>query len=173
MSRIESFEVEAIMQAKKKKVIIAITAILVLIAALVGFRMYLHVNSNQKELLREYALSDGPWAEQSIWESADGQAYLLSKKTSDDKIADVTAYFYFDEAWYPFQMNMTYGNTLLFADETDAEKFTGDFDIEDCVFTVKNLKATNENGNIPQCETYVFSEVVNYDELISQLPFDA
>lgn len=162
------------MQAKKKKVIIAITAILiaailVIIAVFVGFCIYLHIKSSQRETLIESALSDGPWGKQAIWETDDGQAYLLSQKTGAETIA---AYFYINETWYKFQVDMTYGSLLIFADEADTEKFTGEFDIEDHVFTVKNLNASNGDENIPKHDTYVFSEVANYDELISKLPFD-
>lgn len=68
---------------------------------------------------------------------------------------------------------MTYGNTLIFTDESGAERFTGEFDMEDGVFTVKDLKATDENGSIPPDAAYPFSEAMNYDEETSKLPFDS
>lgn len=164
------------MQFKKKKIVlcIAVAVIFVGMAILVGLCGSLYLSTKQQESLKEHALSDGPWAEQSIWASADRQAYLLSQNKNSEKIADVTAYFYFDEAWHPFRMVLTYGNTLSFLDDkTNSEQFTGDFTIEDFTFTVKNLKATVENGNLPEGNTYVFSKSANYDELISQLPFGA
>ena len=157
----------------KKKAIVTGTVILVLIAAWGGFRIYLHINSIQRTSIREYALSAGPWAEQSIWESADGQAYLLSPKTSDAEYADVTAYFCFDGVWHPFQMNMTYGNTLVLENETGDVQFEGDFSIENGIFTVKDLQVTGEDSDLPKCDTYVFSEVENYDGQMSHLPFDS
>lgn len=137
------------MRAQKKKVIIAITAMLAIIAGFVGFLIYLHVNASQKEELRESALSNGPWARQSVWDTADGQAYLLSQKADNEKISVVTAYFYINKTWCQFQVNMTYGNTLIFTDESGTGRFTGEFDIEDCVFTVKDLKATMEMAAYP------------------------
>lgn len=157
----------------QKQVIIAITSMLTIIAVFAGFLIFLHVNARQKEDLRESALSSGPWARQSVWDTADGQAYLLSQKADNKKISAVTAYFYINKTWYQFQVNMTYGNTLIFTDESGTERFTGKFDIEDCVFTVKNLKATDENGNMPPNIIYTFSEVKNYNEEISEFPFNS
>lgn len=115
----------------------------------------------------------GALGEQSIWESADGQAYLLSPKTSDAEYADDTAYFCVDEVWHPFQMNMTYGNTLALENETGDVQFEGDFSIENGIFTVKDLQVTGEDSDLPKCDTYVFSEVENYDGQMSHFPFDS
>ncbi len=156
----------------KKKSFIFIASILAIVVALVGFRVYLHANSIQRENLKESALANGPWARQSIWNTSDGLAYLLSQKTESEKIKAVTAYFYINENWHKFKVNMTYGNTLLFTGQSDIEQFTGEFDIENGVFIVKVNKVTSENDNIPPNVTYEFSESENYDAEISNLPFE-
>ena len=156
----------------RKKPFIVITVILAIIAVFVGFRIYLHVNFAQKEELKESALTNGPWARQSIWHTSDGHAYLISQKTNNEKINAVTAYFYIDETWCRFEVNITYSNTLLFVDESDTEQFTGEFDIRNNTFIVKDIKGTEENDSIPFDATYIFSEAINYDEEISKLPFD-
>lgn len=156
----------------KKKALIVITVILAIIAVFVGFRIYLHVNFAQKEELKENALTNGPWARQSIWNTSDGHAYLISQKTDNEKINAVTAYFYIDETWCRFEVNITYSNTLLFVDESDTEQFTGEFDIRNNTFIVKDIKGTEENASIPFDAIYIFSEAINYDEEISKLPFD-
>lgn len=142
----------------KKVIGITISAVLVLIAASVGVRIYLHVAAEQRQSFRKYVSLNGPWAEEAIWESADGQAYLLSKKTNDEKIAEVTAYFYYDETWQSFRMVMNYGNKLIFYDEMNTEMFSGDFDLEDCVLSMYKLRASNEKAHLPPCDTYVFSK---------------
>lgn len=156
----------------KKKALIVITVMLAIIAVFVGFRIYLHVNFAQKEELKETALTNGPWARQSIWNTSDGHAYLISQKTDNEKINAVTAYFYIDETWCRFEVNITYSNTLLFVDESDTEQFTGEFDIRNNTFIVKDIKGTEENASIPFDAIYIFSEAINYDEEISKLPFD-
>lgn len=156
----------------RKKSFIVITVILAIIAVFVGFRIYLHVNFAQKEELKETALTNGPWARQSIWHTSDGHAYLISQKTNNEKINAVTAYFYIDETWCRFEVNITYSNTLLFVDESDTEQFTGEFDIRNNTFIVKDIKGTEENDSIPFDATYIFSETINYDEEISKLPFE-
>ena len=156
----------------RKKLLIVITVMLAIIAVFVGFRIYLHVNFAQKEELKETALTNGPWARQSIWNTSDGHAYLISQKTDNEKINAVTAYFYIDETWCRFEVNITYSNTLLFADESDTEQFTGEFDIRNNTFIVKDIKGTEENASIPFDAIYIFSEAINYDEEISKLPFD-
>ncbi len=156
----------------RKKSFIVITVMLAIIAVFVGFRIYLHVNSAQKEELKETVLTNGPWARQSIWNTSDGHAYLISQKTDNEKINAVTAYFYIDETWCRFEVNITYSNTLLFVDESDAEQFTGEFNIRNNTFIVKDIKGTEENDSIPFDATYIFSEAINYDEEISKLPFD-
>lgn len=156
----------------RKKSFIVITVILAIIAVFVGFRIYLHVNFAQKEELKENALTKGPWARQSIWNTSDGHAYLISQKTDNEKINAVTAYFYIDETWCRFEVNITYSNTLIFADGSDAEQFTGEFDIRNNTFIVKDIKGTEGNDSIPFDATYIFSEAINYDEEISKLPFD-
>lgn len=156
----------------RKKPFIVITVILAIIAVFVGFRIYLHVNFAQKEELKESALTNGPWARQSIWHTSDGHAYLISQKTNNEKINAVTAYFYIDETWCRFEVNITYSNTLLFVDESDTEQFTGEFDIRNNTFIVKDIKGTEENDSIPFDATYIFSETINYDEEISKLPFE-
>lgn len=156
----------------RKKSFIVITVILAIIAVFVGFRIYLHVNFAQKEELKENAFTNGPWARQSIWNTSDGHAYLISQKTNNEKINAVTAYFYIDETWCRFEVNITYSNTLLFVDESDTEQFTGEFDIRNNTFIVKDIKGTEGNDSIPFDATYIFSEAINYDEEISKLPFD-
>ena len=156
----------------RKKSFIVITVMLAIIAVFVGFRIYLHVNSAQKEELKETALTNGPWARQSIWHTSDGHAYLISQKTDNEKINAVTAYFYIDETWCRFEVNITYSNTLIFVNESDTEQFTGKFDIRNNTFIVKDIKGTEENDGIPFDATYIFSEAINYDEEISKLPFD-
>lgn len=156
----------------RKKSLIVITVILAIIAVFVGFRIYLHVNFAQKEELKENALTNGPWARQSIWNTSDGHAYLISQKTNNEKINAVTAYFYIDETWCRFEVNITYSNTLLFVDESDTEQFTGEFDIRNNTFIVKDIKGTEGNDSIPFDATYIFSEAINYDEEISKLPFE-
>lgn len=74
--------------------------------------------------------------------------------------------------WCQYQVNMTYGNTLIFADESDIEQFTGEFDIKNGTFMVKDIKNTGENNNIPPDANYTFSEATNYDEEAAKLPFD-
>lgn len=143
-----------------------------LITALTGFRICLHISRVQQVSSETYALSNGPWAETSIWEAADGKAYLLSPKTSDAKYADVTAYFCFDEGWHPFRMHMAHGSTLTFEDGAGDVQFTGDFRIEDGEFTVKDLQASGERMKLPQYGTYAFTKTSHYHECVSQLPFD-
>lgn len=58
---------------------------------------------------------------------------------------------------------MTYGNTLALENETGDVQFEGDFSIEDGIFTVKDLQVTGEDSDLLKCDTYVFSEVENYD----------
>ena len=47
--------------------------------------------------------------------------------------------------------------------ETGDVQFEGDFSIEDGIFTVKDLQVTGEDSDLLKCDTYVFSEVENYD----------
>lgn len=159
----------------KKIIIIAIIAILALFAGFRVFGLYLSKTSEERRAFYDYVSSQGPWAEQSIWESSDKQAYLLAEKSDDDSFATVTAYFYFEEAWHPFLMDLTYGNELVFADKTNDTMdsvFTSDVDFKDDIFTVKDLKPANEDGGMLPCDTYVFSRAADYEELISQLPFE-
>ena len=156
----------------KKSLYIGIAVLSLIILCFVGVRIYLHENASRNEALREYALSHGPWAEQSAWVSDDGQAYLLSQNQSGGHFADVTAYFYFDEAWHHFQVDMTYGNILSFSDiEARTDQFTADFSMKDATLTLSNLKSAEGGGTMPAEKNYVFSKAANYDETISQLPF--
>ena len=167
------------MYTNKEKIIlftlrVVVAAVLVVAAIFVGISVYLHISANQRAALLDSASYDGPWVEQSVWASSDGQAYLLSQKTNGDTYAVVTAYFYFDEAWHAFRMGLTYGGALDFRDtETNSTQFTGDFHIEDGIFTAKNFEAATDNGSIPVDNTYIFSKSANYEESVSQLPFAA
>ena len=163
------------MNTKKNKkglyIGIALTAFVIL--CVIGIRIYLHANASKIEALREYALSNGPWAEQSVWTTGEQKAYLLSQNKSGEQLATVTAYFCLNEAWYSFRVNMTYGNTLIFSDtETLIEQFSCDFSMKDTELILFNLKAAKDGSVMPTERSYVFSKAENYDEVIPQLPFD-
>ena len=161
------------MNTKKNAFYIGIAVVIFAILCLAGIRIYLSISASQNEALREYALSNGPWAEQSAWITDDQQAYLLSRNKSGEQFAAVTAYFCLDGAWHSFRVNMTYGNTLTFSDtETPTEQFNCDFTIKDATLTRSNLKLTEDGSVMPTKDSYVFAKAEDYDEVISQLPFN-
>lgn len=161
------------MNTKKNAFYIGIAVVIFAILCLAGIRIYLSISASQNEALREYALSNGPWAEQSAWITDDQQAYLLSRNKSGEQFAAVTAYFCLDGAWHSFRVNMTYGNTLTFSDtETPTEQFNCDFTIKDATLTLSNLKLTEDGSVMPTKDSYVFAKAEDYDEVISQLPFN-
>ena len=167
------------MNAKKNRKVLCIgiaAAVFVILCLVgdIGIRIYLHVCAAQNEAKREEMLYHGPWAEQSVWLSDDENAYLLSQKESDEPFAEVTAYFCMDDAWHCFQVDMTYGNTLLFSDmETNKNQFECDFSMKDDVITLSNLEAADDVVVIMPAESsFVFTKAENFDEAISQLPFN-
>lgn len=156
----------------KKGLYIGIGIVAFAILCVIGIRIYLHANASKNEALREYALSNGPWAEQAVWTTGEQKAYLLSQNKSGEQFATVTAYFCLDDVWYSFQVNMTYGNTLTFSDtETLTEQFSCDFSMKDAELILSNLKTEEDGSVMPTEKSYVFSKAENYDEVISQLPF--
>ena len=63
------------MNTKKNAFYTGIAVVIFAILCLAGIRIYLSISASQNEALREYALSNGPWAEQSAWITDDQQAY--------------------------------------------------------------------------------------------------
>lgn len=160
------------MNTKKRAFCIGIAAVTFAILCLAGIRIYLSVSASQNEAAREYALSNGPWAEQSAWITDDQQACLLSQEKSGEQFAAVTAYFCLDGAWHSFRVNLTYGNTLIFSDtETNAEQFNCGFIMKDTTLTLSGLKLTEEGSIMLEGGSCVFVRAEDYDEVISQLPF--
>ena len=140
---------------------IALIALGIFALALISFFVYFGINIYINEAHYDAVLSEGPWSEPSLWETEDGQAYLLSQDSEELPFPTVTAHFYYDGEWHSFDASPRPRSPLLIFDRTEEDgttyqHFQAKFRFRRGALIISELDAWDENSDAPAGTTYKF-----------------
>ncbi len=157
-------------EIRESKRIILVVCIVILAFCLffVYFRLEFGRFAEKRSALSAKMDAHGPWAEQGVWMSDDGSAYMLP---SDDPYVPA-AYFLIDGEWYAFEVARSPSYSLWFEDpETGERAFESDFDLDETTVTLRRIEQSNHSCICPEKRTYVFTKAENYEQALANLPF--
>ena len=131
--------------------------------------------ARSREAWTEDMYTNGPWSEEAIWKSTDGNMYLVctEKDMGEGKpVVEVKAYIKEKDMWVHADFGIRSNSKKCYIDLLNEDvSLTGEMQLKNGILTITGLES-NSNDTIMEEGEKIQLEKYEFDLLVETLPFE-